>query len=223
MQAFFVRGVTSALEETFPWSISRVDGSVACCRLARRYSEEGRITNKETDQKSGPHCSYFPDPSTPLAAGWTRPTPTGGRSRTRLEPDNQANYTLRWRWPSFSSSPLCRLLHPRYSSLSSLESGRFSRLFSLRRVAPKPYPRNSSDLPVIPVVRDPNELPTELSSSHETFNTCKTVRAAEEESTDSLYRTPQNVSRNVIPLKSKRKNLITRAFIHIFLKLLLSL
>jgi len=126
----------------------------------------------------------------PPAAGWTRPTPTGGRSRTRLEPDNQANYTLRWRWPSFSSSPLCRLLLPRYSSLSSLESRRFSRLALLSTAShSETLPEELIRSPVIPVVRDPNELPKELSSSHETFNTCKTARIAEEdllESTDSF-------------------------------------
>jgi len=35
MQASFMRGVTSVLEEISPWSISRMDGSVACCRLTR--------------------------------------------------------------------------------------------------------------------------------------------------------------------------------------------
>lgn len=179
--------------------------------LTRR---RGRITNKETDQKSGPHCSYFLDPSAPVAAaGWTRPTPTGGGGRgTGAEPDQ--NPTIKPIIHSGDADP---------ASLPVLCAAYFALAipppFLLQNLQGPPGSSTASRVetllgelirsPVIPVVRDPNELPTELSSSHETFNTCKTIyelRRGSLESAGSLQHTlPQNVSHNIISLKNKEK------------------
>lgn len=78
------------------------------CRRLTRNRTKG-IINNERIWKSRSRFSHFLDLPMPVVAAWTRPSLTEGRRRTRLEPDNQANYTLRWRWPSSSSSSLCPL------------------------------------------------------------------------------------------------------------------